>query len=240
MSGRFVAIRSLGRTTLALGAVGSVALGAGVVALLSDRVDLADLRLDLGTAESSMDVRAGLGDDCFAEGSVLGRQVEVDIAVEPGGDAVIEDSFELCVRNLSERRAGLTASIADLVSFEIGECAADEIRFGDRTCGDGAPGEAFDVADRVEIRFEVTGGSSASCLSGRTARRERAVNHVAPLGAIPPGAVCRLRATYQHVLARDPDAELAAILAQTDAVQYDLVIEGRDGRNTLADPGGSS
>ena len=225
--------RSFKVTLLVLGTTVSLLLGAGLFALTSDSVTSAGNSAESGTWKPpAHDLQVATSDDFgFACANanyttslpVTFSAAPLDLARSPGAGPYV--SKIVCVKNAGTAPARLTASVTNFVQTETA-CSTGEAEAGDATCGEGA-GEVGTVLDETMSQYAEVGSDPDCTASGYPVSRFESGyvdNTLHP--SLPPGASCRyvymLSPTFLSV------TESQRLQAQTDAVQWDLVLTLQD------------
>lgn len=148
------------------GGLASVALGAGLLAVITTTVRIGDNEMGAkpvteipGRIEVGYAVSAGCGPGTVLSSEDLpGRVFSVDLqpAIDSGGvydgtEDELSKVVQLCVRNTGTRPTAITYVIKNEVNREVGLCTAFEVIAGDTSCpasptGTATPGELGKVA----------------------------------------------------------------------------------------------
>lgn len=160
--------RKIPLTTLSIACL--LAAVAGVVAATTDaarsgRADIVTAAIDEGPGpEGEVDLR--VSDSTTAPGSSRDCQTAADyvddtttpfVGLESArrGDTLTRS---ICVRNVGDVAATVTADLVEASDVEVGPCLTSEVDAGDSSCADGSAGE---LADRTTVAVRVLAGQDA-------------------------------------------------------------------------------
>jgi hypothetical protein len=219
---------------VAVGAVVAVAIGAGVIALVTTtvRLDDNDTRSDpLSSVRGSIEVAhpvSGLCDDealVWSETTLEGFSGRVNLqdALDTGAAITAQGrSTTFCIRNLSDQPVGISYQTRNEVSREDGLCSTFEEIAGDTSCPatpdqTASGGELDDVAG-MELR--TLGGCS---MTDDPVLQFGTNEIVASADQIGPRESCRIAIYLTVDPARVPTTE-RLVQADTDLIRFDLDI----------------
>ena len=216
-----------------LGSTISLLLGAGLFALSSDSVTSAGNSAESGTwTPPAHDLQVAMSDDLLLSCAHANytsslpatfSAAPVDLAQLPGAGPYVRKV--VCLTNAGDAPGQLTASVTNFVQTETA-CSPGEGDAGDATCGSGA-GELGAVVDEGMSNYDdVDSDPACSSIGYPVSRFEAGYVHNVLNPSLPPGGSCRF--IYQLSPTFLTVTEAQRLQAQTDAVQWDLVLTLED------------
>lgn len=220
------------------GAVVSLALGAGLLAVITTTVRIDDNETQAkpvteipGGIEVGYAVSFGCGPSTvWSNDSLTGRTLAVDLqpAIDSGGvyDGSEVDPgkvVQLCIRNVGTQPTTLAYTIQNEVNREVGLCTSFEELAGDTTCpataaGTASPGELGKVA---ALRMSPVSGCGTISTPTVVGFGGGAPVAVSTTGEIAAGGVCRMQVNYRI----DASTGIENVIqADGDIIRYDLDI----------------
>lgn len=219
------------------GAVASLALGAGLLAVITTtvRIDDNETRAKPVTAiPAGIEVGFATSFACgpstvWSSDSLAGRVFAVDLqpAIDSGEvyDGVESDPakvVQICVRNVGTRPTALTYSIENVVDREVGLCSVFEELAGDSSCpatptASASPGELAAVASLRMSPVSGCGTITTPTVVSFAGGGGTAVS----TGQVPAGGVCRLQIDFRI----DGTSGIERVVqADGDVIRHDLDI----------------
>lgn len=220
------------------GALASVALGAGLLAVITTTVRIGGNEMEAkpvtaipGGIEVGYAVSAGCGPGTVLSSEDLpGRVFSVDLqpAIDSGGvhdgtEGDLSKVVQLCVRNTGTQPTAITYVIKNEVNREVGLCTPFEVIAGDTSCpasptGTASPGELGKVAS---LRMSPVSGCGTLSTPTVVSFGGGAGTPVVSAGEIPAGGVCRIQVDYRI----DATSGVEQVIqVDGDIIRYDLDI----------------